>query len=116
MTIFDKRTSAFLLLASMLAFMGSDAASHSASHYPLAPFHVAQCDRDTVGYAASLLVLTTFAMQSMRPLRITAIASNVAFIAYASIAHLHPILLLHSILLPLNAYRLVQLERSKKEV
>ena len=61
---------------------------------------------------ASALVLATFAMQSMRPLRIMAIASNVAFISYAAAANLRPILILHSILLPLNLYRLAQTAHS----
>ncbi|HEX3864930.1 MAG TPA: hypothetical protein VHY35_24855 [Stellaceae bacterium] len=39
-------------------------------------------------------------------LRALAIASNVSFIAYAWLAHLWPILVLHAIMLPLNAARL----------
>jgi hypothetical protein len=35
---------------------------------------------DIIGYVASALVLATFSMRSMRWLRMTAIASNVAFI------------------------------------
>ena len=41
-------------------------------------------------------------------LRIVAICSNFAFIAYALILHLLPILVLHVILLPLNGWRLAQ--------
>jgi hypothetical protein len=67
-------------------------------------------NRDTCGYLASTLVLTTFSMKSMRGLRISAIASNIAFITYALMAGLLPILILHSILLPLNIVRLVQIE------
>jgi hypothetical protein len=40
-------------------------------------------------------------------LRLTAIASNLAFIAYGSLAGIDPVLLLHVLLL-LNAARLVQ--------
>jgi hypothetical protein len=39
---------------------------------------------DLFGYFASFLVFTTFAMSRMVPLRLTAIASNVAFITYSS--------------------------------
>jgi hypothetical protein len=67
--------------------------------------------KDIAGYAASALVLTTFMMTSFRWLRVSAILSNVAFILYGSLAGLPPILVLHSILLPLNVYRLAQLER-----
>jgi|HubBroStandDraft_2_1064218.scaffolds.fasta_scaffold526991_2 hypothetical protein len=66
--------------------------------------------RDLDGYIASALVLATFSMKSMRTLRVVAIASNVAFILYALVADLHPILVLHAILLPLNIVRLAQME------
>jgi hypothetical protein len=65
---------------------------------------------DIIGYVASALVLATFSMRSMRPLRLTAIASNLAFIAYAAIGSMPPILILHSILLPMNVMRLSQMD------
>ena len=52
---------------------------------------------DIIGYLASALVLATFSMRSMRPLRMMAIASNIAFIAYAVIGSMPPILILHSL-------------------
>jgi hypothetical protein len=61
------------------------------------------------GYIASLLVLLTFVAKDMRLLRTTAIFSNVAFIIHGTIAWLPPVLLLHSILLPLNIARLSEL-------
>lgn len=61
-----------------------------------------------IGFLASALVLATFAMKDMVNLRIVAICSNVAFIAYALVLHLVPILVLHIILLPLNGWRLAQ--------
>ncbi len=63
---------------------------------------------DWVGYLASLLVLVTFCMQGMVLLRAVAIASNVAFIAYAVLAGIGPVMLLHALLLPMNVYRLWQ--------
>ncbi len=54
------------------------------------------------GYIASALVFATFYMRTMLPLRIVAVASNLAFITYASIDGLTPILILHAALLPLN--------------
>ena len=66
---------------------------------------------DLFGYCASFLVFTTFYMKRMIPLRFTAIASNMAFIGYAWVDHLTPILILHGALLPLNLYRLVELRR-----
>jgi hypothetical protein len=71
------------------------------------------CDTtDLIGYAASALVLLTFAMTEMRPLRLTAILSNIAFISYGALHGLPPILCLHVVLLPLNVMRLCQLGRA----
>jgi CRP/FNR family cyclic AMP-dependent transcriptional regulator len=61
------------------------------------------------GYIASALVFATFYMRTMLPLRIVAIVSNVAFITYALIDGLTPILILHGALLPLNLLRLLQI-------
>ena len=61
---------------------------------------------DGLGYFAASLVLATFCAKSMMSLRMLAIASNIAFIAYASAAHLWPILVLHALMLPLNLLRL----------
>jgi hypothetical protein len=61
-----------------------------------------------IGFLASALVLTAFGMKDMVNLRIVAICSNVAFIAYALVLNLPPILILHVILLPLNSWRLAQ--------
>ncbi|MEM6614982.1 MAG: cyclic nucleotide-binding domain-containing protein [Pseudomonadota bacterium] len=62
-----------------------------------------------LGYVAGALVFAAFGMKTMIPLRITAIASNVAFLAYALIEGLTPILVLHGLLLPLNIFRMVEL-------
>jgi len=64
---------------------------------------------DGIGFGAAGLVLVTFCMRSMSALRWVAIASNVAFIAYAYLEGLAPVLLLHALLLPVNICRLVQL-------
>ena len=66
---------------------------------------------DAIGFAAAGLVLATFCMRSMRALRWVAIASNLAFIAYGYLGSLAPVLLLHLLLLPINACRLAQLYR-----
>jgi ABC-type glycerol-3-phosphate transport system permease component len=63
---------------------------------------------DIVGYLASGLVFATFYMTEMLPLRLAAIASNLAFIAYGYLGEMTPILLLHVWLLPLNVWRLRQ--------
>src|SRR5580692_3136319 len=63
------------------------------------------------GYAASSMVLATFCMKTMRPLRILALASNVLFAVYAFFGGLYPVLILHVVLFPINLARLVQLQR-----
>lgn len=68
------------------------------------------------GYIASLLVFATFYMRTMLPLRIVAVASNLAFITYAAIDGLAPILILHSALLPLNLLRLMQIRELGAQV
>lgn len=69
---------------------------------------------ELIGYLASLLVLATFCMSGMVALRAVAIASNVAFIAYAALVCISPVLLLHALLLPMNAYRLLQAMREQR--
>ena len=63
---------------------------------------------EMMGYAAAALVLATFSVRHIVTLRCLAIASNLMFIAYAASAALPPVLILHALLLPLNALRLSQ--------
>ncbi|WP_407180449.1 cyclic nucleotide-binding protein [Bradyrhizobium sp. STM 3562] len=62
---------------------------------------------DFAGYIASSLVFLTFYMKDMVALRLIALCSNVAFLVYAGLLHLAPILILHSLLIPINARRLL---------
>jgi CRP/FNR family transcriptional regulator, cyclic AMP receptor protein len=69
-------------------------------------------------WVAALLVFSSFFMKTMIPLRVVAIASNVAFISYALFGlkygifgRVYPILVLHSALLPLNVVRLREMKR-----
>jgi len=64
---------------------------------------------DGLGYLASALVLITFCMGTMLWLRGVAICSNLAFIGYGVGAGLYPVLTLHLVLLPLNAWILVKM-------
>jgi CRP/FNR family cyclic AMP-dependent transcriptional regulator len=64
---------------------------------------------DGIGYLASLLVLLTFCMNTMMTLRAVAICSNLAFAIYGVAANVYPVLLLHLILLPLNALHLINM-------
>jgi CRP-like cAMP-binding protein len=66
---------------------------------------------ELLGYAASAAVLATFCMSTMMPLRVLALVSNVLFMAYGYADHVYPVLILHALLLPVNALRLLQLQR-----
>ncbi|GJM07447.1 MAG: hypothetical protein DHS20C10_11810 [marine bacterium B5-7] len=70
--------------------------------------------REVVGSIAAVLVFVTFFERCMFRLRCWAIAGNVFFIAYAILRALHPVLILHTCLLPMNIYRLWQLMRERK--
>jgi CRP/FNR family transcriptional regulator, cyclic AMP receptor protein len=72
--------------------------------------------RDYIGYLASVLVLCTFCARTMVPLRLVALGSNVAFLAYGALLHLYPVLLLHAVLMPVNLWRLTEILRLKGHV
>jgi hypothetical protein len=63
---------------------------------------------DGLGFLAAGLVLATFCMKRLVPLRMMAIASNIAFILYGYTARIEPVLVLHLILLPINVIRLAE--------
>jgi CRP/FNR family cyclic AMP-dependent transcriptional regulator len=54
-------------------------------------------------------MFSTFYMKKMIPLRAVGICSNIAFIIYAGATSVYPLLVLHLLLLPLNAYRMIQM-------
>jgi len=64
---------------------------------------------DWLGYLAAMLVFGSFYAKTVVALRLVAITSNMAFIAYAVAKGLYPVLILHAVLLPLNCVRLAQL-------
>lgn len=61
---------------------------------------------ELIGFAAALAVLVSFSMSSIISLRSVAILSNVLFISYGALGHLHPVLFLHAALLPINLIKL----------
>ena len=64
---------------------------------------------DAFGYLGALLLLGTYSMKTMIPLRILGLCANCAFIVYGYFAPAYPQLLLHVCLLPLNGMRLYQM-------
>jgi CRP/FNR family transcriptional regulator, cyclic AMP receptor protein len=69
-----------------------------------------------LGLLAAALYFTSYVMKSMVPLRALALASNVFFVAYGYVHHSLPELVLHSVLLPLNARRLWEIRRLTREI
>jgi hypothetical protein len=69
---------------------------------------------DLFGYAASALVVLTFYMKEMVPLRAAALCSNVCFLAYGISLKLGPVVLLHAMLIPINIWRLTEVLSSGK--
>jgi CRP/FNR family transcriptional regulator, cyclic AMP receptor protein len=64
-----------------------------------------------IGYIASILVLGAFSMRTMLPLRMVAVASNFALIAYSVLEQYYLVLGLQLIVLPLNLWRLIEILR-----
>jgi hypothetical protein len=64
---------------------------------------------EIAAYAAVVLNVAVYWMRTMVPLRIFAIAVNVLFIVYSGAEQIYPTLILNSILLPLNLYRLYEM-------
>ncbi len=60
---------------------------------------------ESLGWLAAALMLTLFACRDPQAMRPLAVATNLAFIAYALAAGLPPVLLLHLLLLPVNLWR-----------
>jgi hypothetical protein len=71
---------------------------------------------EILGFIGGGLTVVTLAMRTMVPLRVVAIASNIFQISFGALAGVAPMLIQHSILLPLNAYRLYEQMRLVKKV
>ena len=69
-----------------------------------------------IGFVAAGLVIATLSMRTMVPLRVIGIASNFAFVTYGFLFGSYPTVVLHSILLPLNVYRLREMLKLIKQV
>ena len=69
---------------------------------------------DCIGYVACALVLLTFYMKDMVPLRVAALCSNFAFLCYGLGLGLAPVALLHGLLMPINAWRLADALRQRE--
>lgn len=69
-----------------------------------------------IGFIGVTLSLLSFSMHNMQALRQVAIFSNLAFIVYGLLESVLPTVVLSSILLPLNAWRLLEIKRLVKDI
>lgn len=65
---------------------------------------------------ASVFVIATTTMRTMIPLRVFGILTNIVLIAAAIPGHNYPQMILHAVLLPLNAWRLHQMLELLRDV
>ncbi|HTZ37578.1 MAG TPA: hypothetical protein VMB84_16215 [Stellaceae bacterium] len=68
---------------------------------------------ELVGFLAAGLLLLTFLMRQMVPLRALALSSSVAWLVYGVTCHIYPVVVVHATLIPLNGFRLTQALRRR---
>ncbi len=68
------------------------------------------------GYLGAVFVVVSFLMKTMIRLRLVTMLSNMCFIGYAYLIAQYPTLVLHLVLLPLNALRIWQMVRLTQRV
>jgi len=78
--------------------------------------HLAEHAGAAGSFFASIFVVATLSMRTMIPLRVFAILTNIVLIATAIPTHNYPTLVLHTVLLPLNTYRLHQMLQLVRDV
>jgi hypothetical protein len=71
---------------------------------------------EAVGYANAALGVAMLAMRTMIPLRIAGIVHNVASILFGFFSGVYPMLIQHTILLPLNTWRLREMRKLIRDV
>src|SRR3569833_3013381 len=71
---------------------------------------------ESVGYVGAVFALATFAMKTIIPLRVFGIASNVTFLVYGYAHTIYPTLVVNAILLPLNGWRLYEMNTQTRQV
>ena len=64
---------------------------------------------DLLGHLGALVIIATYSMKTMIPLRVAGIAGSCIFITYGYLSGTWPVLMLHLVVLPLNSVRLHQM-------
>jgi hypothetical protein len=70
---------------------------------------------DVFGWMATALMLATFHCDSQLRMRWLALAANVCFIVYGSVHDLMPVVILHTLLFPINLRKLLTLPREASQ-
>jgi CRP-like cAMP-binding protein len=78
--------------------------------------HLAEHAGAASSFFASIFVVATLSMRTMIPLRVFGILTNIILIVSAIPTHNYATLVLHSVLLPLNSYRLHQMLQLVRDV
>ena len=71
---------------------------------------------DLIGYLGGGVTLWSLYQKTMIPLRVGAVVGNVGFMAFGLLVPSYPTLILHTLLLPLNTYRMIQMIRLVREI
>lgn len=71
---------------------------------------------DALGHLGALVIIATYSMKTMIPLRVAGIAGSCIFITYGYLSSTWPVLMLHLVVLPLNSVRLYQMLQLVKKV
>ena len=71
---------------------------------------------DLIGYLGAAVTVWGLFQRTMIPLRAGAVLGNVGFVLFGLLAPSFPTLVLHSLLLPLNGLRLLQMIRLVREI
>jgi CRP/FNR family cyclic AMP-dependent transcriptional regulator len=71
---------------------------------------------DVLGHLGALVIIATYSMKTMIPLRVAGIAGSCIFITYGYLSGTWPVLMLHLVVLPLNIVRLIQMLRLIRKV
>ena len=69
---------------------------------------------DLIGWVAALLTLLAFTSRDVRLLRCASLGASLAFITYGAASSTWPVLALHTVLLPVNLLRLLELHRENR--
>ncbi|UVK37856.1 YgjV family protein [Mesorhizobium sp. AR10] len=68
---------------------------------------------EAIGFLGSFFTVLTYSMKQMFWLRVAALMSCLAFMAYGTLIGSLPLILMELMLLPINAWRLMELSRPR---